>query len=224
MPYRKEPITTNEIYHVFNRSIARQPIFLVQRDYQRIFEVINFYRFQNLPMRFSHFKRLETKEKERFIEMHMKNSNSMLEIFAYSIMPNHFHFLLKPVVDKAISIFMRNVQNSYSKYFNLKYDRTGSLLQAMFKAVRIETDEQLVHVCRYIHLSPVSSHIIKIENLEQYKWSSFRDYLSTRLKDSFINTNVILGYFKSHTEFKKFVFDQADYQQELEEIKHLVLE
>ncbi len=70
----------------------------------------------------------------------------MLKIYSYSMMPNHYHFLLQPNVDRATSDFIRNFQNSYSKYFNTKYDRDGSLFQAMFKAVRIETDEQLLHV------------------------------------------------------------------------------
>lgn len=117
---------------------------------------------------------------------------------------------------------MRNFQHSYSKYFNAKNERTGSLFQSMFKAVRIESDEQLIHVSRYIHLNPVSSFLINIESLTDYAWSSFKDYMNP--SDSIIATKSILDYFKSKEEYKKFVFNQADYQRELEQIRHLALE
>ena len=118
---------------------------------------------------------------------------------------------------------MNNFQHSYAKYFNTKNDRTGSLFQAMFKSVRIESEEQLLHVARYIHLNPVSSFIIEIDSLPNYPWSSLKDYFSDG-KKSLIDTKSILGHFKSKEDYKKFVFDQADYQQKLEGIKHLVLE
>lgn len=118
---------------------------------------------------------------------------------------------------------MRNFQHSYSKYFNLKNDRTGGLFQAMFKAVRIETDEQLIHVSRYIHLNPVSSMLIKIEKLEDYLWSSFKDYILDT-NSVLISPVLILKYFKSKNKYKEFVFNQADYQKRLESIKHLTLD
>ena len=119
---------------------------------------------------------------------------------------------------------MRNFQNSYNKYFNTKHDRTGSLTQAMFKAVRIETDEQLLHVNRYIHLNPYTGHVVHtIKDLETYPWSSFPLYLSDE-KNSFVDTSFILQMFPSIEEFKKFTYDQADYQRQLHQIKHLVLE
>lgn len=220
MPQRKTPLVVGEIYHVFNRSIARQPIFLSQKDYQRAIEVIDFYRFQKLPLKFSRFKQLPSDQRQLFYENLIKNGKVGLEILAFCLMPNHFHFLLKIIEEKAISNFMNNFQHSYSKYFNIKNGRTGSLFQSMFKAVRIETDEQLIHVSRYIHLNPVSSFIIKTESLPNYAWSSLNDYISNDFKHSFISTDLILGHFKPKESYKEFVFDEADYQQQLEIIKH----
>ena len=222
MPYRNIPFVTNQVYHVFNRSIASQSIFIDRRDYERILDLVNYYRFKKPPLRFSHYNRLPKEQKADYEKSFMINQNPMLDILAYCIMPNHVHFLLRPKIDNSISDFMRNLQNCYSKYFNTKRERTGSLFQFMFKAVRIETDEQLVHVSRYIHLNPVTSYILKVENLEQYKWSSFKDYVLDI--DSFVNKEMILGRFKSPQKYKKFVFDQAEYQQQLNKIKHLSLE
>lgn len=222
MPYRTTPFVTNQIYHVFNRSIASQPIFTDGGDYGRVLELVNYYRFKKPPLRFSHYKRLSKEQKREFETSFMINKSPMLEILAYCIMPNHVHFLLQPKINNAVSDFMRNLQNSYSKYFNTKHKRTGSLFQFMFKAVRIETDEQLIHVSRYIHLNPVTSYIIEVGDLEGYKWSSFKDYVLGI--NSFVSKEMVLSHFKSIQEHKKFVFDQAEYQRELGKIKHALLE
>ena len=222
MPYRNIPFVTNQIYHVFNRSIASQPIFVYRRDYERVLELVNYYRFKKPPLRFSHYKRLSKEQKEEYRNSFMINRRPMLEILAYCIMPNHVHFLLRPKINNAVSDFMRNLQNSYSKYFNTKHKRTGSLFQFMFKAVRMETDEQLMHVSRYIHLNPVTSYIIEVEDSGRYEWSSFKDYVLDI--NSFVSKEMILSHFKSAQGYKKFVFDQAEYQRELSKIKHLSLE
>lgn len=222
MPYRTVPFVSNQVYHVFNRSIARLPIFIGKNDYERVLDLIRYYRFSKPPLRFSHYKRLPIEKKVEFEKSFMLDENSMLDILAYCIMPNHFHFLLKPKKDNAVSDFMRNLQNSYSKYFNTKRERTGSLFQFMFRAVRMETDQQLLHVSRYIHLNPVTSYLIEVKGLETYEWSSFKDYVFDT--SSFVNKEMVLGNFISGQKYKKFVFDQAEYQRELGKIKHLVLE
>ena len=222
VPYRTVPFVSNQVYHVFNRSIARLPIFIEKNDYQRVLDLVNYYRFSKPPLRFSHYKRLSKEQKIEFEKLHMVNNKSVLNILAYCIMPNHFHFLLRPKKDNAISDFMRNIQNGYSKYFNTKTERTGSLFQFMFKAVRMETDQQLLHVSRYIHLNPVTSYMREVKDLDAYEWSSFKDYVFDT--NSFIDKEMVLGGFKSRDDYKQFVFDQAEYQRELGRIKHLVLE
>lgn len=224
MPYRKIPLKAREIYHIYNRSVARQPIFQNQQDCQRALDTISFYRYKKPPLRFSHYKRLPSDQRKNLLEELAKNHKPVLEILAFCLMPNHFHFLLKPLKDNSISLFTGNFQNSYAKYFNIKTERVGSLFQAMFKAVRIETEEQLLHVSRYIHLNPVSSLLIKLESLEKYPWSSFKEYCSDKIESKLVNSKPVLAHFKSRDKYKEFVFDQADYQQELEKIKHLTFE
>ena len=137
-------------------------------------------------------------------------------------MPNHFHFLLRQTEDGGISKFLSNLQNSYTKFFNLSHERDGSLFLDQFKAIRIETDEQLTHVSRYIHLNPHTGYVVKtLEELEIYPWSSFSDYLQR--KSLVVDVDFILNFLGKQS-YKKFVFDQADYQRKLKEIEHLVLE
>jgi len=223
MPYRKTIFVNNEIYHTINRSIEEQTIFKGKRDYQRALDLIDFYRYNHPPLRFSHYNRLPKNEKEKFIKNLKENGKPVVEILAFCLMPNHFHFLLRQIREKGVQSFMRNFQDSFARYFNTKYHRVGLLFQGMFKAVRIETDEQLIHVSRYIHLNPVSSYIVEIGDLENYPWSSFPEYLGKH-PQGFTNPTPLLDFFKSRTAYKEFVFNQADYQRRLQKIKHLALE
>jgi len=222
MPRRKTIFINNGIYHVLNKDVNSAPIFLNNNDHQRFLDIVNLCRY-NPQIKFSLYNRLHKQEKNEFLDNLKKKHEPIIDILAFSLMPNHFHLLLKQLQDKGIQIFLGNLQNSYAKYFNIKNKRTGPLFQSAFKSIDIETDEQLIHVSRYIHLNPVSSYIIDIENLENYKWSSFGNYLNDK-KYEFVASATILGYFKTQSKYRKFVFDQADYQRELEEIKHLAIE
>jgi len=223
MPYRRTPIVTGEVYHTFNRSIARQPIFLNVRSYSRALDLINFYSYIQPRLRFSHYNRLPLKEKADFMEDLKINGRKQIKLFAFCLMPNHVHFLMQELEKNGISRFMSNFQNSYAKYLNLKTDRTGSLFQSMFKAVRIESDEQLIHVCRYIHLNPLTSYVIQdMDDLERYQWSSYPEYFKET--SDLIDVNLISEFFPSKKGLKKFTLDQVDYQRELDKIKHLSFE
>lgn len=224
MPYRIHPFSKGEIYHVFNRSIGNIPIFLNQRDYKRAIEVIGFYNYSKPPLRFSYFNRLTPEEKSQILTELETVRGRQIDLLSFCLMPDHLHFLIKEIEKNGISTFMSNLQNSYAKYFNLKTERHGSLFQSMFKAVRIETEEQLLHVCRYIHINPYVSFLLKkIEELENYPWSSFPDYLGKRnLK--FVNSKFILNYYSSTANFVKFTFNQLDFRRKLKNINHLSLE
>ena len=137
-------------------------------------------------------------------------------------MPNHFHFLLKQIAENGISIFVSKFTNSYTKYYNTKRSRTGPMFQGVFKSVYVESDEQLIHLSRYIHLNPVASVIIKDAELLSYPWSSLRDYL--RGKPSLLYIEPVLNHFSSSNDYKNFVLDRIDYAKQLEQIKHLTLE
>lgn len=224
MPYRVTPIVFDQVYHICNRSIAKQPIFLQTSDYKRGLELTDFYRFDHLPMRFSYYKRMAVDQKEDFLLKRKSLYPKRVEILAYCLMPNHVHFLLRQLTEGGIKHFMSNFQESYAKYFNLRSGRTGGLFQSMFKAIRIEDDEQLLHVARYIHLNPVTAFVIKDFNvLQNYLWCSYKEYVSDN-QSEVIDTAEIMSYFSSRADLIKFHSDQVDYQRRLDEIKHLILE
>lgn len=225
MPYRDEVLAPEQIYHIFNRGVAAFPIFFTSRNYSRFLDLADYYRLSNTPFSFSNLLNLPREERMNLL-LRLKKENAIhVEILGFCLMPNHFHFLLKQVTANGISTFMRNLQNSYVKYFNIKNKRAGPLFQSMFKAVRIETDEQLLHVSRYIHLNPSTAYIVEPEKLEDYPWSSFGIYLNNDLANhSLVSPKIVLDFFKNGKEYKKFVIDQAAYQRELDKIKHLILE
>lgn len=223
MPGRKVPLVNKQTYHILNRGIAHQPIFQNRSNYRRVLETIAYYQFQNPPLRYSHYIRLNIKEKSAYLK-NLKKKNLLVENVAYCLMPNHLHFLLRQLKDNGISTFMSNLANSYTRYFNTKYKRVGPLFQGKFKAVRVETDEQLVHLSRYIHLNPFTSYVVKsIKQLEKYPHSSLPEYLNLQ-KTSMCAKQMILDRFINLQAYKKFVFDQAHYQRKLQNIKHLLFE
>lgn len=229
MPGRLLPLVNNEIYHIVNRGVASQPLFTNQSNYQRILQTIFHYRIES-PPRYSHLNR------PKILHLASPNSKPLIQIIAYCLMPNHLHLLIKQLKDNGISIFMSNFTNSYVRYFNTKHKRRGPLFEGRFKAVRIETDEQLLHVSRYIHLNPYSSFIVKtIDQVLSYPYSSLGQYL-TNQNSEIIDKKIILDFFKTPSSltvsarrgeiaaYKEFVKDQADYQQKLDQIKHLTFE
>lgn len=135
-------------------------------------------------------------------------------------MPNHFHLLIKQVEDNGISVFVSKLINSYTKYFNTKYNRVGPLFQGQFKSVLIENDEQLIHLSRYIHLNPLVAHLIM--DLKDYRWSSYSEFLNSTT--GFCSKQIVLDFFSSPDGYKQFVDDQAEYAEELEIIKHQLIE
>ena len=224
MPGRNIPLVTNQIYHVFNRGIASQPVFFGKVDYERARQTIFYYQNLKVPLRYSFFLRLPSNERDELLQNLRKKKEFIVEIVCFCFIPNHFHILVRQLQDDGISTFMSNFTNSYTRYLNTKSKRNGPLFQGKFKAVRIETDEQLIHVCRYIHLNPYTSYVVKtVEELINYPYSSFSEYLNSKEIEA-CNKDLVLTHFKDSDAYKKFVFDQADYQRQLDNIKHLTLE
>lgn len=224
MARRKYPIVTNQIYHIFNRGVGDQLIFSDKRSYKRFLVAVRFYQFREPPMKLSTFLDLALDRRAELFEKMARKGKHLVDIICFCLMPNHHHFLLKQLEDKGISRFISNVQNSYSKYFNTRNKRKGSLFQRPFKAVRIETNEQLLHVSRYIHLNPYSSFVVRTpEELKTYAWSSLSDYLGKTNID-FLRKKVVFDNFEDLKQYQKFILNQADYQRTLDINKHLFLD
>ncbi len=218
MSYRKFPLVQGEIYHVFTKSIAGFKIFNNDKDYVRMIEELRFYREGAGAGRFSLCLKSQ-KLKINYIKP--ATSENIVSILAYCLMPTHIHLVLKQLKDDGISKFVNLILKSYSGYFNIKHGRKGPLWESRFKNVLVETEEQFLHLSRYIHLNPVSSYLINAP--QDWQFSSYSEYINLITEDKKIcNFSEYLNM--EPTNYKRFVESRIDYQRRLEQIKHLLLE
>lgn len=212
----------NSVYHVFNKSIAGYKIFNERKEFTRMLNIVKHYQFENPPIKFSKFLRGDEDFSDKIKTLSVNPDNQMLvKIVAYCIMPTHIHLILQQLKDNGISKFTSNILNSYTRYFNLKYKRKGPLWEGRTKRVLVESDEQLLHLTRYIHLNPVTAYLV--DSAEKWHSSSYNEYISSgEAKNKICSFKEILDI-KPH-RYKTFVEDQKSYQRELAKIKHLYFE
>lgn len=224
MPLRKTIFANGHFYHVLNRSLYQQPIFTGERECSRAVKLINFYSFVNRPTSFSKYLKFSQQRRQKVMRQLLEEDEKRVRIICYCFMPNHFHILVRQEETNGIRRFMSDFQNSFVRYYNTKHKKKGPLFESQFKAVRILSENQLYHVSRYIHLNPYSGFVVKsIEDLKSFPWSSLPEYLN--LNDiNLCYKNIVTSGFGSYKDYEEFVFSRADYQRDLEQIKHLILE
>lgn len=93
-----------------------------------------------------------------------------IKILSYSFLPNHFHFVISTIWNE-VSSFFWDIQNSYSKYFNIKYWRKGQLFEWRFKAKLIKDDDYLAKCLSYVNFNALKHEIV--DNIDNYPWTSY---------------------------------------------------
>jgi len=132
----------------------------------------------------------DDEDKQRFIEtLKTYKEKSGFSLYAYCLMSNHIHLLLKEEKEP-ISLIIKRISSSYVYYYNWKHSRCGHLFQERFKSEVVEDDSYLLTVLRYIHQNPVKAKIIK--EIEKYKWSSYNEYTC---ESKMVDTNYALAIF-----------------------------
>lgn len=199
MPSRniKKEQAPDSYYHVYVRGINKQTIFQNDNDYQYFLRLFDRY--------------LSKEDVVSKTGGFYPNFIGKIEILAYCIKSNHFHILLYQSDTPYLEKLMRSIMTSYGRYYNLKYKRTGPVFESRYKAVRIETNEYLQHVSRYIHLNP--------RNWESYKYSSLKYYRDGGAPD-WLETQKILDQFSSAQSYIEFVSDYEEMHETLNSIKH----
>lgn len=177
----------NAYYHLYNRGVEKRIIFLDQQDYSVFLSYLKSYllpkNVEELRKRLSD-QSLSLKEKYVLLKLlALNNFADEITLLAYCLMPNHFHFLLKQKSAGAIDSFMNSLATRYTIYFNKKYKRVGALCQGVYKAVLVDSDEQLLELSRYIHTQAIPNQP-----------SSLPEYLGQR-KTEWIHSQEILSYF-----------------------------
>lgn len=181
----------NAYYHLYNRGVEKRIIFLDQQDYSVFLSYLKSYllpkNVEELRKRLSD-QNISLKEKYVLLKLlALNNFADEITLLAYCLMPNHFHFLLKQKSAGAIDSFMNSLATRYTIYFNKKYKRVGALCQGVYKAVLVDSDEQLLELSRYIHTQALPNQP-----------SSLPEYLGQR-KTDWLHPQEILSYFARNT-------------------------
>lgn len=206
-------------YHIYNRGVEKRRIFQDRQDYVVFLSYLKTYL---LPVDRSAFllqladPKLNWDKKGPILHLlSLKNFAKEIQLLTYCLMPNHFHLLIKQKNVDSMNSFMRALLTKYTLYFNKKNKRVGHLFQGRYKAVLVETDEQLLYLTRYIHLNPSKLQSTRTVLVDWY--SSYSDYL--KLKNTpWINKNLILSFFSKTNPlltYKNFVEDKSSPENEL---------
>ncbi|MFA6006180.1 MAG: transposase [Candidatus Paceibacterota bacterium] len=135
----------------------------------------------------------------------MKESRCV-ELLAFALMGNHFHIAVHALKDSGIATYLQRVQNAYTKYFNIKHDRTGHLFQGPYKVVHQPDDERLMMLTAYIHHNPNEVLDSRAE-VEAFKWSSYQDYHNNNRWGELLKPEIVLEQFSNPAEYLEFVND-----------------
>ena len=226
-----------EIYHVLNRGVDKRQIFLEEKDYLRF--IHNLFEFND---KFNTYNTNYSINKHgyidigcRYIEKEKKPRHILVKILAFTLMPNHYHLLLSPVVESGVSKFMQKLNMGYSKYFNQKYKREGALFQSKYKKILVNEDKHLIHLPYYIHLNPldlsfpewrtgeIQNFESAIKFLENYKWSSFLDYIGIKNFPSVTHREFLLNFLGEEKNYKEDIIKWLK-ERDINEIKEFALE
>lgn len=171
------PLLYDAYYHIYNRGNNRENIFIQERNY------------------------------DYFLKLYVKYIEPVAATFAYSLLRNHFHLLVKirpeddiqktlkvsgkPLGSDYPSQQFSNFFNAYAKTINHAYDRTGSLFQHPFGRVLVTSDRQFWNVIAYIHQNPQKHHFV--DDFREWKWSSYHTLLVD--KPTRLQRDAVLDWF-----------------------------
>ncbi len=188
MPQRRIPLQTENFYHIYNRGNNRQTIFFERDNYV-------------------YFLRLM---KEHLI-------TNAVDIVAYCLMPNHYHFLVY-LRDETLSDAMKSLSLSYTKAINKRFNRSGVLFQGRFQSIHVAQTDYLINLSRYIHFNPVKAGLVQQPG--EWEFSSYLEYAGLRggtlPKTEYVRTRIEESAYQlflddynlpDSTSFKKLLLD-----------------
>lgn len=189
-------IVEGKYYHVYNKAVNQNLLFINDEDY-RIFM-------------YKCFSKLE----------------DFFDFYAYCLMPNHFHLLIRAKkIDfekykikqpENLYVFysqkLSNFYNSYSKTHNIKYERKGALFQRPYKSIEVKDEFYLNKLVTYIHRNPIHHNISN--DISDWRFSSYHDLISKTY--SRLKRDEVLDWFGGKEQFVKDHIDMQNYWFEME--------
>lgn len=157
MARQSRKISALGIYHVMLRGINKQNIFFCEDDFVRMMNIL-----QEIPF-----------ERDQVTGKIM--ADNLCTIYAYCILDNHLHLLIREGMQN-ISEIMKRIEDRYAVYYNKKYERTGHLFQARFPSEPVNDSRYFFTLLRYIHRNPVKA--LESRTPEEYPYSSWNEYVN----------------------------------------------
>jgi putative transposase len=201
-----------DIYHVLNRGTDKRSIALDDHDRRRF--VRNLYEMND------DFPVLNNSRRSNIHDIRRRVRRPLVQIHGWCLMGNHYHLLLSELRDGGMPKFLKKLNMGYSKYFNERHKRSGTLFQGKTKRILIESDRHYLFILLYIHCNPldylrgarqwrnarIDRGVEYLAWLEKYPWSSFRDYAGTSKLTKIIEGSVLYDDRKNHvSELKNYL-------------------
>lgn len=202
----REPFVIGQYYHIYNRGTDKRIIFMDKFDLERFLQSME---------EFNSVEPIGSIYENRFKKDNKLGAPSakLVDIICYSLSPNHFHFILSPLVENGIEKFMQKLGSGYTMHFNEKYERSGVLFQGRYKSILIKTDDYLIYLSAYINLNNKihfsvneknnSQNFEKNKNKQLFYKSSWEEFLGEN-KESLCNKSIVLDRYKNIEEYKEF--------------------
>ena len=171
-------LAAGRYYHVYNRGCNRQRIFANDGNYVFLLQRIKSF----LP-------------------------DYALSVIAYCLMPNHYHFLLRQEAEGQLSRFIQRLFNSYTQAFNKQQGRSGTLFEGRARSVLVDTDEYILHLCRYIHLNPVVAGLVNHPG--EWPYSNYLEWVGKR-GGTLVDRAFVREYFPTGASYEAFVMGEVD--------------
>lgn len=173
MSRRTIDFAPGQYYHIYNRGVGKQPIFREQENYLYLLRLFKKY-----------------------------VSQLDVTVIAYCLMPNHYHLLLRQDGQDPAGLLPQRAFNSYTKAFNKRYDRTGTLFEGRYRAIWVDKTEYLFHLCRYIHANPVKARLVA--RLEDWPFSNYLEWMGLR-NGTLVDRDFVAESFPDREPYRQFV-------------------
>lgn len=189
-------IIPEEYYHVYNRGVDKRSIFQDKQDLSMFLSQVKKFNTEKAYGGIKELNRMEESDRGRT----SAPDDGLVEIIAFCLNPNHFHFIIKPLVFGGLERFMQRACTGYAMYFNEKNKRSGALFQGRYKIKHIHTNEYLLYVGSYVNLNYLVHGLDPQKDLTISSWGEF---VSHETSNSIVNPHIILGQYRDKEDYRK---------------------
>lgn len=183
---RKVEFSPGEYYHIYNHGLDERDVFPDSEYFKR--GLVSLVAFNDEEDSVANLSRFVENPTSLVQEYTPDTREKIVDIIAFTYLPTHYHFFIRERASEGVSRFMHRFSKGYSRFYNLKHDRSGPLWQGSFKAKRIDSESYFNHIISYIHLNILDLSMPhwregELENwhkasleLSSYAWSSYQYY------------------------------------------------